>query len=519
LTFRIRLFMLAGVIVLVALIAVSAPDVHSQDETSTPGPPTSFPTVASGATLAAVPFGDTFDETENQWQASGNWSFDPEGGYDGGGWVLDGTQGSTVSILEYKPYIDLHGALGAQIMFRQRGSLPLSDLVAVEISLDGGATWFIVDAQIGVQPPIEQDSTPRPPTIEPAADEAVNDWILREVSLKAYRNQVIRLRFRVQTGIRPPDLDLSEAVYQIDNLSIQYVEEYAFASLFSGPHTLLGLHLIMGARSGPVLDFVNRLRNAGWPLGTIKGTTGTEAILAAVAKESPETIIVYRSLETPRGMVDCPNSFADPVAEANDWMAGLWPEWANVPADYFEIMNECLPPLNWLVPFTIEAMRLATERGYCLLVFSFAGASPEPYQYRDLQPVYEYALKNPCQPGRRHGIALHAYGVYPGSLVSESGIWLGFRYRLYYDQILPDLPDATLLPVFLTEVGPGDGRMPFKCETITRDMIQYTQQVEKDPYIQGFHLWNLGAPTFEWIDVTDCLPMLGDALINYYAGR
>jgi hypothetical protein len=514
LTFRLRVLMLAGVIVLVLLIAPPAREAYPQDET--PEPPTPFPTVASGMMLVALPFGDPFDESQAQWKPSGGWSFDPEGGYDGGGWVLDGTEDSRTSILEYVPYIDLHGSLGAQIMFRQRGSLPLSDLVTVEISLDGGATWFIVDQQIGVQPAIEPD------TIQPAADDTgdapVDDWILREVSLKPYRNQVIRLRFRVQTGLRQPDERVEEAVYQIDNLSIQYVEEYSYVSLIQGPHTLLGLHLIMGARSGPVLDFVTRMRNAGWPVGTVKGTTGTESILAEIAKASPETILVYRSLDTPRGMIDCPNSAADPISEANAWMDGLWPIWANVTADYFEIMNECLPPLDWLVSFSIEAMRLATERGYCLLMFSFAGGSPEPYQYKALQPVYEYALTHPCQPGRSHGIALHAYGVYPGALLSESGIWLGLRYQLYYDQILPDLPGATMIPVILTEAGPGDGRMPFTCDVLARDMIQYTQQLEKTPYVQGFNLWNLGSPSFEWVDVTDCLPTLGDALIHYYTG-
>ena len=516
-TFRIRLLMLAGVIVLAMLIAPPVREAHPQDVT--PEPPTPFPTVASGTMLVALPFGDPFDESQAQWKPSGDWSFDPEGGYDGGGWVLDGTEGSRTSVLEYVPYIDLHGSLGAQIMFRQRGSLPLSDLVSVEISLDGGATWFIVDQQIGVQPVIAPDAS-GPDTSQPAADESgdepANDWILREVSLKPYRNQVIRLRFRVQTGIRQPDQMVEQPIYQIDNLSIQYVQEYAYVRLIPGPHTLLGLHLIMGARSGPILDFVTRMRNAGWPVGTVKGTTGTESILAEIDKASPETILVYRSLETSRGMIDCPNNAADPISEANDWMAGLWPMWANVTADYFEIMNECLPPLNWLVPFTIEAMRLAGERGYCLLVFSFAGASPEPYQYKALQPVYEYALKHPCQAGRLHGIALHAYGVYPGALLSESGVWLGLRYQLYYDQILPDLPGATMIPVILTEAGPGDGRMPFKCDVLARDMIQYTQELEKTPYVQGFNLWNLGSPSFEWVDVTDCLPTLGDALINYY---
>jgi hypothetical protein len=510
-TSRLRLLILAGGMILIVIqLALPTGSAYLQD-----GPPLP-PTVDSAATVVALPFGDPFDDTPTQWKTTGDWRYGRNAGYDGGGWILDAAQSSNESILEYMPYIDLQGTLDAQIMFRQRGHMSLSDLIAVEISLDGGMTWFIVDSQSGLTPTIDKGNPPATGTGEG------DDWILREISLADYRNQVIRLRFRVQTGVRLDQERTETFVYQIDNLSIQYVEEVPiYPQLVSVPHTLLGLHLIVGAQEGPVLDLVTRLRDAGWPMGTIKGTSGTESLLAKVAKISPETIIVYRSLETPRGMIDCANSFEDPVVEANAWMAGLWPEWEGVPADYFETTNECFPPIDWLVPFTIETMRLAAARGYCLLVFSFAAGNPEPYQYDQLKPVYEYALQHPCQPGRRHGIALHVYSGGPDRLLSDSGIWLGLRYRLYYEQLLPELPQATQLPVFFTEAGPGDGRIPspFTCQDITRDMIRYTQQLEETPYIQGFHLWNVGSPDFHWVDVTECLPTLGDALINYYSSK
>jgi hypothetical protein len=523
LTSRRRFLILAsGILLIIVWFALPTSSVFPQDA------PTLFPTGEGGGMLVALPFGDTFDDTPTQWKTTGAWRYDEEAGYEGGGWILDATQSNTESILEYIPFIDLQGTLDAQIMFRQRGHMSISDLIAVEISLDGGTTWFIVDSQGGLASSPGQEnssSAAAPPAAEavtPGESGEIDDWILREISLSDYRNQVIRLRFRVETGVRFDQEMTDIFVFQIDNLSIQYVAEApVYAQLISGPHTLLGLHLIVGARIEPVLDLVKRLRDAGFPMGTIKGTSGTEEILAAVAKASPETIIVYRSLETPRGMIDCANSFEDPVVEANAWMAGLWPEWEGVPADYFETTNECFPPIDWLVPFTIESMRLATERGYCLLVFSFAAGNPEPYQYDQLKPVYEYALQHPCQPGRLHGIALHVYSGGPDRLLSDSGIWLGLRYRLYYEQLLPELPEATRLPVFFTEAGPGDGRAPspFTCADVTRDMIQYTQQLEEDPFIQGFHLWNVGAPTYHWVDMTECLPMLGDALINYYASK
>jgi len=280
----------------------------------------------------------------------------------------------------------------------------------------------------------------------------------------------------------------------------------------------MGLHLTVGAQKEPVLELVKRLRAVGWPLGTIKGTTGTEDILNAVASISPETVIVYRSLVTPSGMVDCPNASVDPVSEARIWIGGLQSYWRGIQADFYEIMNECQPPIAWLVPFALEAMRLAGAQGQCLLLFSFGSGSPEPELFDQLLPVYEYALQNPCLSGRYHGIALHEYGMGKSTLVSESGIYYGFRHRLLYAHVLPQLPSAILLPVYLTEAGPGDGRTPFKCEDVTRDVILYTQQLEYDPYIRGFHLWNLG-PKSEWIDVTPCLPMIGDALVSYYSWR
>jgi hypothetical protein len=163
-------------------------------------------------------------------------------------------------------------------------------------------------------------------------------------------------------------------------------------------------------------------------------------------------------------------------------------------------------------------MQVAGSLGECLLLFSFSAGTPDPALFDQLLPVYQYALDNPCQPGRYHGIALHAYGVNKSTLMSESGINLGLRHRLFYSYVLPKLPSAIQIPVYLTEAGPGDGRTEFKCEDITRDVIQYTRELEYDPYIRGFHLWNVG-PKNEWVDVTPCLSMIGDALVSYYSWK
>ena len=53
------------------------------------------------------------------------------------------------------------------------------------------------------------------------------------------------------------------------------------------------------------------------------------------------------------------------------------------------------------------------------------------------------------------------------------------------------------------------------CGLIIRDALQYTYQLEEDPYVKGFHLWNVGSGA-QWYDIMSCLPDLADALIRYY---
>jgi len=496
-----KIFAFFTSLILVTFILSSPLLTTAQDSTPVPAlvPTPPFPPTPGTAQLVvSLPFSDTFD-TNWGWTPTGAWTFDAQGGYDGAGWHLNGAQRGITSTLEYTPLIDLTGTLSIQLIYRQKGSLPASDLIAVDLSLDGGASWFMIDTQIGLD----------------------SDWEQHIVDLTDYRGQVIHLRFRVNTGIAASDAEPAATGYWIDNLTMQYVSypsPTVFTPVDTGPRTLMGLHLVVGAQKDPVIDLAKRLEAIGWPLGTLKGTSGTEDILNQVAAISPQTVIVYRSLITPEGNVDCPNTSNDPVAEARLWVLGLQPYWRSVHADYYEITNECQPPVEWLVSFSIEAMRVAGSLGECLLLFSFGPGNPEPALFDQLLPVYDYALANPCQPGRYHGIALHVYGVEKAMLMSESGIYLGLRHRLFYSYVLSKLPDAIQIPVYLTEAGPGDGRTPFKCEDITRDVIQYTRELEYDPYIRGFHLWNVG-PKNEWVDITPCLPLISDALVSYYSWK
>jgi hypothetical protein len=482
-----RCLLIITLIVLLVLL-VGLPITGAQDPTPTPKAPE----------VVGMPFSDTFD-TNWGWTSSGDWTFDTITAYDGGGWRLDGSARNQTSTLEYNSLINLSGTQNTQLLFRQKGTVPSSDLIAVDVSLDGGISWMTVDQQIGLDQP---------------------EWALHVADLTGYRGQIIRLRFRLSTGATMNDEDDILPELSIDNLSLQYLlipPDVALGFEDTGPHTLLGLHLVVGAERETVVEFANRLRYAGRPLGSLKGTSGTEEILNEVAIASPETVIIYRALDNLWGRADCPNEGNDPTIEAQRWFTGLLGEWLQVNADYYELMNECLINPGWLVPFAIESMRLANEQGVCLLLFSFPPGHPDPGMYSQLLPVYQYAMQNPCRSGRLHGIALHEYGYEPTRLVSESGTQFGFRHQILSAEILSRQPDAVYVPVYITEAGPGDGRTEFSCEDVTRDALQYSYLLEQDRYVRGFDLWNIGQQG-DWVDFSACLPMIGDALISYYGG-
>ena len=75
--------------------------------------------------------------------------------------------------------------------------LSSGDLAAVDISLDGGQTWQPLDTQRG----------------------HMAEWNERVIDLSAYRGQVIRLRFRLDTQGRVPKGELSRD-WWIDEITV-----------------------------------------------------------------------------------------------------------------------------------------------------------------------------------------------------------------------------------------------------------------------------------------------------------
>ncbi len=282
---------------------------------------------------------------------------------------------------------------------------------------------------------------------------------------------------------------------------------------------LLGLHVLNEVRRDEVLAFMRRMKDAGHPVGTIKGLNGAETMINEIEEFSPETVTVFRSIITADGFGDCPKDIRDlpdTASTAARWYAGFTPLWDTVNADYFEYMNECPATMEWIAQFSIEMMKLANQDQRCLLLFSFPGGNPDMNAFNDLLPAYRYAVENPCAPGRTHGIALHAYSLEDNELTSESDVWIALRHRIIHERLLMALPEAANLPVYITELGIGGGTHFPGCEMVIQDALQYIYQVEEDPYVKGVHLWNVGFGA-QWYDIAPCLDNLGDALLAYYA--
>jgi len=114
------------------------------------------------------------------------------------GWSADSTQRGQISTLQYGKRIDLSGPAAPQLSFWQRAYLSAGDLVAVEISLDGGSSWLTLDQQIGL----------------------VTDWAQRTLDLSPYQGQIVGLRFRLDTTGLLPNGAMTLG-YWIDDLTVE----------------------------------------------------------------------------------------------------------------------------------------------------------------------------------------------------------------------------------------------------------------------------------------------------------
>jgi hypothetical protein len=165
-------------------------------EVSVTPEPTAVPSGPDGALpVLSLPLVDGGDNAAN-WQMKGTWKIGPKAGMDGNGWVAH--VGQPASGLKSLFLVDLTTAQQPMLHFWQRMRLAEKDSVRVDISLDGGQTWQTLDQQPGQK----------------------LEWGERVLDLSAYRGQMIRLRFRLESGGRPSK-DGNKNAWWLDNLRIE----------------------------------------------------------------------------------------------------------------------------------------------------------------------------------------------------------------------------------------------------------------------------------------------------------
>ncbi|MCC7448969.1 MAG: hypothetical protein IT324_16240, partial [Anaerolineae bacterium] len=154
------------------------------------------PTATAPLVVIGMPYSDTFDGGA-AWTANGTWQLDASTARQGQAWFANTVQRGQVSVLEQSAAIDLRTAVNPQITFWQKASLSAVDVVAVEITIDQGASWIVIDQQANL----------------------LTDWTQHAINLSAYKGQTIRLRFRVD-ATQKLDATSTTVGYWIDELAV-----------------------------------------------------------------------------------------------------------------------------------------------------------------------------------------------------------------------------------------------------------------------------------------------------------
>lgn len=208
----------------------------------------------------------------------------------------------------------------------------------------------------------------------------------------------------------------------------------------------------------------------------------------------------------------------DPRASARAWLIETrdhenrtqLDHWALNPADWFDPLNEPAPgtveQTIWLNEWMLEALSIATERGYRLALFSFPTGSPDYPLWSYLIPALQLGKLNDAV------LSLHAYN--DGGLAERDGngnltpaaLHNAFRHR----QINALLPQSAQLPIVYTEASQGNGYGSIPAQAWIKDLIDYGQIIKNEPEVLSACAFQLGGGE---LNCWQALPDLGDAIV------
>lgn len=264
-----------------------------------------------------------------------------------------------------------------------------------------------------------------------------------------------------------------------------------------------GLHVLVGANSAPILAYIQAF-------DLIKCLSSSWDICAAAKAAKPGIVTVYRTLT----LGDCPGNWESP----DSWWFLQRQSWQDISADYYEVMNECIPPtFEQMSAFSIRLMELAQKDGRCLLLFSWAPGNPGNAAWAKLQPALDYALTHPCRPGQYHGVALHQPGYAPPGLLRDpwiNSVWVSGAHRLAFADLFQGkyTHGNPRLPIVISELGYDNGRKDdpnlATCEQLALAIPVTNAAYKDDGIVTGWALWSVGGGGTVWVDRTPCLPTI-----------
>jgi len=202
-----------------------------------------------------------------------------------------------------------------------------------------------------------------------------------------------------------------------------------------------------------------------------------------VKSYAPDTKIIGRMIDVEyngqRYNVEGFDYNGDPYTQAEVRMELLRETMAaNPDVDYWEIVNEILPPqpadIVTICEFFGQAMVIAEAWGKKLALFSFSMGTPEPESW---EFAFNDSLVFECADDGGHAISLHEYGVWP----NDAGSTL-LRFEALYDWI-----GHLRIPLYITEYGVP--REVFYTVDKMQQIREYDAQLAKLRYVAGAHVY------------------------------
>jgi hypothetical protein len=162
-------------------------------------PPTSTPEPTATPLPVTLPVATSFDSLAG-WTPVGAWALDPAG-YTGSSVFVSSATRSQGNTLALDTPLDLRTAFYPHLSFWLRGQTSTADLVSVDVSVDGGQSWTLIDL----------------------GSHVTADWTQVDLDLTPFVGQIVSLRFRLDATQPLPDGGVSVG-YWLDALTLQEIQ-------------------------------------------------------------------------------------------------------------------------------------------------------------------------------------------------------------------------------------------------------------------------------------------------------